>query len=113
MNMDIKLFRHIENSDYGLSASFSLAKLEFKERSAIAVVRFCLHTPDGLEWRNSVFNFDKYGEVTAFGKILADTYEYARIADTGIGLQKAEKELGEAVCAIISLAVQKHFAKGE
>lgn len=41
MNMDIKLFRHIENSDYGLSASFSLAKLEFKERSAIAVVRFC------------------------------------------------------------------------
>ena len=118
--MDIDLFSYIRDTDYALSARFSLSRIEYTEseryikNNAIAVVRFYLHTPAKdsvkLEQRNIVFNFDSFDEVRAPCKILTDTAEYARIVDSYPEFQKAESELSEAICAIIALAVKKHFA---
>ena len=120
MQMDIHLFTYIRNTDYAISVSFSLSKIEYTEseryikNNAIAVVRFYLHTPKNqsvkLEQRNIVFNFDMFGEVSAPYKILTDTAEYARIVASNPEFQKAEADLNEAVCQIIGLAVKKHFA---
>ena len=117
MHMDIHLFSYIKETDYAMSVSFSLENIEYTKRtkySAIAVVRFYLHTPAKdsvkLEQRNIVFNFDRFGEVSAPYKVLTDTAEYARIVDNNPEFQKAESDLSEAVCQIIGLAVKKHFA---
>ena len=120
MHMDIHLFSYIKDSDYAMSVSFSLSKIEYTEseqyikNNAIAVVRFYLHTPKEqavkLEQRNIVFNFNRFGEVSAPWKVLTDTAEYSRIVDNNLEFQKAESDLSEAVCQIIGLAVKKHFA---
>lgn len=113
MNMDIHLFTYIRNTDYAISVSFSLSKIEYTD-NAIAVVRFYLHTPAKdsvkLEQRNIVFNFDRFGEVSAPCKILTDTAEYARIVDNSLKFQHVEEDLGKAVCKIIGLAVNEHYA---
>lgn len=118
--MDIDLFSYIRDTDYALSARFSLSRIEYTEseryikNNAIAVVRFYLHTPAKdsvkLEQRNIVFTFDRFGEVSSPYKILTDTAEYARIVDSYPEFQKAESDLSEAICAIIALAVKKHFS---
>ena len=118
MHMDIHLFSYIKDSDYAMSVSFSLEKIEYTEskrtKYAIAVVRFYLHTSKNqsvkLERRNIVFSFDKFGDVCAPCKILADTAEYARIVDNSLKFQRVEEDLGKAVCKIIGLAVNKHYA---
>lgn len=112
MNMDINL-SYIRDADIVLSCNVLLADIEYTSRGALVVVRFFLHTSKGLERRNNVYNFDRYGDIKNFGKILTDTYEYARLVDAKPELRAAEKDLGEAVCKVIGLAVQKHFAKGE
>ena len=121
MQMDIHLFTYIRNTDYAISASFSLSKIEYTEseryikNNAIAVVRFYLHTLKNqsvkLEQRNIVFNFNRFGyRIDAFGKVLAESDKYAHIVDNNPEFQKAESDLSEAVCQIIGLAVKKHFA---
>ena len=114
MQMDIHLFSHIKDSDYAMSVRFSLEKIEYTEHKrtlcAIAVVRFYLHTSLKLERRNIVFSFDRFGDVCAPCKILADTAEYARIVDNSLKFQRVEEDLGKAVCKIIGLAVNKHYA---
>lgn len=115
MHMDISLFSYIKDSEYALSVRFSLVKIEYTKRGAFAVVRFYLHTTDEkdsvrLEQRNIVFNFDRFGEVSSPYKILTDTAEYARIVDNSLKFQRVEEDLGKAVCKIIGLAVNEHFA---
>lgn len=115
MHMDIRLFSYIKDSDYALSVRFSLVKIEYTKRGALAVAHFYLHTMNvkdevRLEQRNIVFNFDRFGEVSSPYKILTDTAEYARIVDNAPEFKKAESDLSEAVCQIIGLAVKKHFA---
>lgn len=121
MQMDIHLFTYIRNTDYAISVSFSLSKIEYTEseryikNNATAVVRFYLHTLKNqsvkLEQRNIVFNFNRFGyRINAFGKILTESDKYARIVDNNPEFQKAESDLSEAVCQIIGLAVKKHFA---
>ena len=116
MHMDIHLFSYIKETDYAMSVSFSLENIEYTKRtkySAIAVVRFYLHTPAKdsvkLEQRNIVFNFDRFGEVSSPCKILTDTAEYARIVDNSLKFQHVEEDLGKAVCKIIGLAVNEHY----
>ena len=114
--MDIDLFSSIRGTDYALSARFSLATLEnitganFEKYGAIAKVRFYLHAPDGLHQRNYAYHFDKFGNSTENRKILNDSDTYAHIVDSNPNYQKVEKDLSEAICAIIALAVKKHFA---
>ena len=121
MHMDIHLFSYIKDSDYAMSVSFSLEKIEYTEseqyikNNATAIVRFYLHTPKEqavkLEQRNIVFNFNRFGyRIDAFGKVLAESDKYASIVDNNPEFQKAESDLSEAVCQIIGLAVKKHFA---
>ena len=121
MQMDIHLFTYIRNTDYAISVSFSLSKIEYTEseryikNNATAVVRFYLHTPKEkaikLEQRNIVFNFNRFGyRINAFGKVLTESDKYANIVDNNPEFQKAESDLSEAVCQIIGLAVKKHFA---
>ena len=115
MEMDIHLFTYLRGTDYAMSVKFSLVKIEYTKDGAIAVVRFYLHTMTEksevhLYQRNIVFNFNRFGEVSAPWKVLTDTAEYARIVDNNPEFQKAESDLSEAVCRIIGLAVKKHFA---
>ena len=121
MQMDIHLFTYIRNTDYAISVSFSLSQIEYTyseryiKNSAIAVVRFYLHTPKEqsvkLEQRNIVFNFNRFGyRINDFRKVLTESDKYARIVDNNPEFQKAESDLSEAVCQIIGLAVKKHFA---
>lgn len=114
MHMDIRLFSYIKDSDYAISVRFSLENIEYTKRGAIAVVRFYLHTYSSkdsvkLEQRNIVFNFNRLGEVCTPWKILTDTAEYARIVDNSLKFQRAEGDLGKAVCKIIGLAVNEHY----
>lgn len=116
MHMDIRLFSCLKDSDYALSVRFSLVKIEYTKRGAFAVVHFYLHTMNvkdevRLEQRNIVFNFDRFGDVSAPYKILTDTAEYARIVDNSLKFQRVEEDLGKAVCKIIGLAVNEHYAK--
>lgn len=121
MNMDIRLFTYIKDSDYAVSVRFSLVQIEYTNRTkyrkegAIAVVRFYLHTTNEkdevrLYQRNIVFDFNRFGEVCAPCRILKDTAEYSRIVDDNIKFQHAEEDLGKAVCKIIGLAVNEHYA---
>ena len=121
MQMDIHLFTYIRNTDYAISVSFSLSKIEYTEselyikNNARAVVRFYLHTPKEqsvkLEQRNLVFNFNRFGyRINTSRKILTESDKYANIVDNNPEFQKAESDLSEAVCQIIGLAVKKHFA---
>lgn len=116
MNMDIRLFSHIKDSDYAVSVRFSLVQIEYRKEGAIAVVRFYLHTMNlkdevRLYQRNIVFNFNRFGEVSAPCKILTDNDEYASIVDKNPEIKAIENELCDSVCLLIGRTVSKHFNK--
>lgn len=116
MNMDINLFTYIRNTDYAMSAKFSLANIQYDEKDAFAIVHFYLHAPTekgtALVSRSLLIRFNRVGDIVnniASRECISDSPVYRKIVDKHAEFQEAEKDLRVALCRIISLQVCKYF----
>ena len=117
MQMDIHLFTYIRNTDYAMSAKFSLANIQYGEKDAVAIVHFYLHCPKekgiALESRQLLLRFNHYGDIInnfVSREYISDSYEYRKVVDNSADFHKAEKDLRVALCRIISLQVCEHYS---
>ena len=114
--MDINLFTSIRNTDYAMSAKFSLANIQYDEKDAFAIVHFYLHAPTekGTELvsRSLLIRFNRVGDIVnniASRECISDSPVYRKIVDKHAEFREAEKDLRVALCRIISLQVCKYF----